>query len=287
MHHWKHHRRYLQRLWRIYAPFADQHFRHDAKKHFLERYWEMYLAVTLMANGSWPVRVGLHGPEFFFAVGATRVWVEATAPGAGTGPDQVRENDPDDNYRVPLERILLRYTATVLEKNRKLKKDILEGVVREDDPYVLAINGRGIPYAPWGNTLPYLLQALFPIGPLTLTFDVQTKEITGRIYEHRPSLSKRSRAKVSTRIFLDPAYAGISAVIHSTVDAANLPRRLGGDFYVVHNPIARNPLSIRLFAQWPQYVFGSDRITCIPATRRTSRRRMSPQLRAVLRAALL
>jgi len=279
-------RQYVNSLWAFYEPYADIHFRQDARNHFLERYWEMYLTVVLMANGANPVRVSASGPEFYFPFRGQRVWVEAIAPSAGTGDDQVTENDPADNFRIPLERMLLRYTAALSEKQVKLGKEVSRGIVATTDPYIVGINGRGIPYAYAGNTLPYMLQALFPIGPLTLTFERQTKTITSRIYERREVLVKRSGSEVSTTAFLDPNYSGISAAIHSSVDAANLPRKLGGDFYVVHNPNARNPLPGDLFAQWPQYVFADDRLTCLAPSRRTSQRRMSSELRAVLRAPL-
>lgn len=284
MRKWKELRRYANSLWALYEPYADSHFREDARNHFLQRYWEMYLTVALMANGSTPIRSGAIGPEFHFVYRNKRVWVEATAPSAGSGADEIKENDPSDNFSVPVERILLRYTAALREKQRKVAKDVAKGIVGPADPYVVAVNCRGIPYAPWGNTLPYMVQAVFPVGPFVLTFDRRTKRITDRSYERRESVMKKSGAQVPTTAFLDPSYASISAAIHSSIDAANNLRRLGGDFYVIHNPRARNPLPLEAFAQWPQYVYANDRLTCIPPSRRTSRRRMAPALRAVLRA---
>ncbi|MFO1413354.1 MAG: hypothetical protein U1F10_05480 [Burkholderiales bacterium] len=284
MRKWKEMRGYVNRLWALYQPFADAHFREDARKHFLERYWEMYLTVACMANGAKPIRARAAGPEFCFLHRGQTHWIEAIAPNAGTGKDQVRESDPADNFRIPVEKILLRYTSALREKQRKLDHDRARRVVNEADPYIVAINSRGIPYAYAGNTLPYLLQALFPIGPLVLSFDLQSKKVTGRSYQRREVLTKQCGSQVKTTAFLDLAYSGISAVIHSAVDAANLPRRLGADFFVVHNPSARNPIPISLFAQWRQYVFEADRLSVIPPSRRTSQRHMSPDLRAVLLA---
>lgn len=284
MRKWNDLREYADRLWTLYEAFADPHFREDACKHFLQRYWEMYLTVALMANGARPIRTGNAGPEFHYLYRKQRVWIEAIAPSGGVGDDEVKENDPSDNFRVPVERILLRYTAALREKRLKVAKDIARGIVGPSDAYVVGVNGRGIPYAPWGNTLPYMVQALFPIGPLVLTFDRRTKRITNRSYERREAVTKRSGVNVPTTAFLDPSYADISAAIHSSIDAANNLRRLGGDFYVVHNPNARNPLPIEAFGQWPQYVYANDEVTCIPPSRRTSRRHMSPALRRVLRA---
>ena len=49
--------------------------------------------------------------------------VQAIAPNAGEGDDQVKKNDPADDFRVPVERILLRYTAALREKQLKLEKE--------------------------------------------------------------------------------------------------------------------------------------------------------------------
>ena len=95
-----------------------------------------------------------------------------------------------------------------------------------------------------------MVQAFLPIGPLSVTFDTQSNHVIDRFYGWREVIHKRGEAEVPTTAFLDPAYASISAAIHSSVDAANFQRRLGGDFYVLHNPNARNPLPLDTFTQW-------------------------------------
>ena len=66
MRQWTQMRQYANSLWAIYEPYADTHFRQDGRNHLLERYWEMYLTVALMANGAKPVRMSASGPEFYF-----------------------------------------------------------------------------------------------------------------------------------------------------------------------------------------------------------------------------
>ena len=69
----------------VIRPIRGSAFpRKDARKHFLERYWEMYLTVALIGSGFVPKRVGNTGPEFFIEVEARRFWVEAIALGPGT-----------------------------------------------------------------------------------------------------------------------------------------------------------------------------------------------------------
>lgn len=284
MRKWRELRQYAKKLWQIYEPFADSHFRVDARKHFFERYWEMYLTVALLANGARPVRVGPRGPEFFFSAHGKRIWIEAIAPGAGDGPDAVRENSSGTASEIPLDSIILRYTNALHVKNEKLQEEMARGIIAADDIVVIAINGAGIPYAPWGSTLPYLTQALLPIGPLTLSFDRATGQITDRCYRRKEAVQKKSGAAISTMPFLESAYSRVSAVIHSSAGPATFNRRLGADFFVLHNPLAINPLPTNVLAQWPQYHWSNDSLRIDPSTRRTSRRRMPSALRSVLQA---
>ena len=120
-----------------------------------------------------------------------------------------------------------------------------------------------------------MIQAFLPFGPYTTTFDRRTKAITGRSFERREAIAKKSGNLVSTKPFLDPKFSGVSAVVHSGVDAANAPVVLGTDFYVLHNPMAANPLPIELFSHWRQYVFADDHVTVVepkPAASTAARR---------------
>jgi len=256
-------KRYVERLWRVYAPYADRHFREDARKHFLQRYWEMYLAVALKDAGFTPVKLTDKGPEFFIEIDGRRVWVEAIAPGGGQGPDKVSEFPLEEAFNVPTEQVLLRYTSALAEKHAKYRRDVEKGIVGPSDGYVLAINCREIPHARFGSVIPYVVQAFLPFGNAAVAFDVRTGKIVDKYFERRESVSKRNAAKISTTAFLDPAYAGISAIIHSAVDAANSPVVLGEDFFVLHNPLASQPNGTGTFSRWRQYVFEDDRIRTI------------------------
>ena len=254
---------YTEKLWRIYEPYADRHFRQDAREHFLQRYWEMYLTVALIERGIKPVRVSGTGPEFYFQHAGRRVWVEAIAPGPGRGKDRVPEDLSKHGFSVPTEKILLRYTSALTAKRDKLLEDRKRGIITPQDAYILAINCREIPHAWLGGVIPYVIQAFLPFGPLSLTFNIRTMQVTGRHFERREAVSKRSGTLVSTKPFLEPSFAGVSAIIHSAVDAANAPVVLGADFFVLHNPMATVRVPIGLFSHWKQFVFANDRVTVI------------------------
>ncbi|MEK7101067.1 MAG: hypothetical protein AAB921_03130, partial [Patescibacteria group bacterium] len=41
-------RDYAEDLWRDFRPYADTLFRDNARHHFHQRFWEMYLGATLL-----------------------------------------------------------------------------------------------------------------------------------------------------------------------------------------------------------------------------------------------
>jgi hypothetical protein len=263
-------REYTEGLWERYRSFADCHFLEDARQHFLQRYWEMYLTVALMEQDCAPVRVGGSGPEFFFPFDGRRVWVEAIAPGPGKGNDRVPDDLAEYGFSVPTEKILLRYTSALKAKRDKLICDQRKEIVSAADAYILALNCRDIPHAWLGGVIPFVVQAYLPFGPLSLTFDRRTGKVVDRSFQRRESLSKQSGTLIPTNSFLDPAYSAISAVIHSSVNAANAPLVLGADFLVLHNPLAR-PLGTKLFSQYRQYVFADGKVKVIEPSKRIRR----------------
>jgi len=248
-------RDFVNSLWERYEPYADSHFLKDARNHFLERFWEMYLAVALLNRGFKLHCTGGEGPEFFVEFDGHRVWLEAIAPGPGTGNDKVLESRLGVVGKVPTEKILLRFTNALDEKRRKYLQAVEKGIVQPSDQYVLAINSRGIPHAPYGSVLPYFVQAFLPFGHPTIAIDVNTLEVVDSYFQHRDTVTKVSGAPVSTKAFLEPQFAFVSAMLHSTVDCANYPVVFGGDFRVLHNPTAQHPLDRLLFAWCTQLLW--------------------------------
>ncbi len=248
-------RAFTESLWERYAPLADSHFREDVRAHFIERFWEMYLAVALLDRGISVNPGSGMGPEFSFNQGHRCFWVEAVAPGPGTGADRVPEIEKGVVYDVPTEKILLRFANAITAKRDQYRAALKAGIIAADDGYVLAINSRRIPHAPYGNTLPFYVQALLPFGHLTLMLNRSTREIEDRFYQAREKVLKANAASVGTQPFLDPDFAFVSAVLHSAVDCVNRPEHLGDDFFVLHNPVAACPLDPSKFEWCDQYFY--------------------------------
>lgn len=169
--HYDNAREFIFHLWNIYKPFADPHFREDAKNHFLQRFWEMYLTVTLIKHGYEICRIGDEGPEFYIEHNNKRIWIEAIAPGPGEGADQVPEPELGVASEVPTEKILLRFTHALNEKRKKYIEALKKQIISSNDAYLLAVNCRAIPLAPYGNTMPYYIQAFLPFGSYAVSID--------------------------------------------------------------------------------------------------------------------
>lgn len=251
-------RDFTESLWPIYRPYADTHFREDAMHHFLQRFWEMYLACTLLYRGFKIERVGNEGPEFYFLCGENRIWVEAIAPGPGDGPDRVPDLRIGEVDTVWEEKIVMRYTHALLEKHRRYENALAKGIIQPSDKMLLAINCRGIPNVAYGAEIRYILKAFLPLGAYTLVLDRDTMEIKDSYHQRRETVIKLSGADVATTSFLNPQYAAFSAVLDSAVDCANHPAELGEDFLLLHNPSTSHALPLKRFDWCRQFMFKDE-----------------------------
>lgn len=251
---------FVEFLWQIYCPLADDNFRTDARNHFLQRFWEMYLACTLMERGFklHPPAEKSKGPEFYFIHDGRKVWVAAVAPGPGIGTDMVPPIVRGECFTVPIEKIILRFTSALRDKYLKINNDIGKGIIGREDSIVLALNSRGIPHGPFGADLPHFLKAFLPIGNLTLELNPRTRQITDSYHTERPAITKKSGAEVPTKAFLDSAFSHFAGVFHSTVDWVNRPPNLGEDFDFLHNPSAVTSFPQDLLSWWTQYEYIDD-----------------------------
>lgn len=247
-------RLFIESLWDRYRDLADTHFREDARNHFLERFWEMYLAVTLRERGFQLTRAGDEGPEFYFLHNGRKVWVEAVLPGPGEGIDRVPEICYGKVQEAPTEKIILRFTHSLYEKRKKYREALEKRIINPDDLYLLAINSRGIPHGPFGNTMPFFVQAFLPFGNLAMDIDTKTMKTVETYYQYRENVAKVCGERISTAAFLNPEYSFVSAVLHSGVDCVNHPDILGEDFMILHNPTASYPLDPSVF-HWCEQIF--------------------------------
>ena len=109
---------------------------------------------------------------------------------------------------------------------------------------MIAINGcqlgvfpetRGI------SQLPFGVEAVFPVGPMAYRVNRDTGKIGQGFVSERFHIINANNATVATTPFLDPRYAGVSALVGCAAE-----RTYGKplDIHVVHNPRADVPLPL-------------------------------------------
>lgn len=254
---------YVESLWEIYRPHADRNFRSDACNHFQSRFWEMYLGVTFIEHGFKICNDKSTGPEFYLENGDRRIWIEAVAPGAGGGPDAVPAQETGVAGDAPINEFILRLRHAIEEKWKKYEEYIKKNIVDPDDIYIIGINTKNIALIPWDSEIPAIFKTVYPFGNQRFHFDKNNGKAKKTSHEHRDSIEKKSGSPVSTDVFLDPDYAGISAVIYSHVDCANKPKTFGADFVLVHNAVAKNNLNVGTFKFGRECWIENEELNCI------------------------
>ena len=89
------------------------------------------------------------GPDIQVDDAGRKFWIEAVVASPGTGEDQVPELSLQEGvtwFRVPEEKIVLRYATVVREKYERFLDYRESGIVGPDDPYIIAVNGCKVPY---------------------------------------------------------------------------------------------------------------------------------------------
>jgi hypothetical protein len=253
-------RKHIDALWRIYQPFADRDFVAEFPRRPEERYWEMYLGCALLDMGM-SLRRSDPGPDLLIEHEFGRIWIEAIAPTAGDTnsadrvPDLIPINEGGSAQTVPVEKIILRYTAALEEKRSKFRAYREKGLVSNDDTCVIAISGAHLaPRGGYGDTIPYIVRAVLPFGNQYVSLDKKTLEIVGSGYTLQENIKKASGTAIPTTAFLNGDYDAIAAVIFGPSGIGNTPQRLGIDLITVHNTRSKHRLPLgylnRGFEYW-------------------------------------
>lgn len=239
-------------LWLKFEPLSDLHFVEQLAIDFDARFWEMDLTVGLIEQGH-DVSCPKPGPDVCVGSVDGNLWFEAIAPQPGKGADKVPEIVPGIAQDVPDEQIVLRYTSAIEEKFRKYNEYVEKGIISKTEPYVIAINGCQLPSARADFDPPRIIRSVFPIGGQFVTFDRKTGGVVDSGFNFKAAVKKAKGADVSIDYFLQPKYAGISAILFSCSDCCNRVTD-GNDWIVIHNPLATNPLPPKLVSCHREYV---------------------------------
>ena len=217
---------------------------------FWSRVWEAMLYWRFSQLG-WTVTGAGIGPDLRVETASGTVLVEATVPSPDGLPEDWLVFQSGVVKSMPHEQMLLRWTSKLADKRKKHVDDIEQARADPAAPFVIAINSCRLGCTPHENGIsqwPFAVEATFPIGPLAVPFDRETGA-SGEAYQSlRFSIAKRPGVEIPTGNFLDPDYACVSALIGCAAcyaDEATLAKFAGQPpFFIVHNPLAANPLPL-------------------------------------------
>jgi type I restriction enzyme S subunit len=190
-------RQFLVDLWQKYEPLADSHFRSQLACDFHARFWEMYLACALLEQGLTLARKNRSGgPDICIESSDGRIWIEATAPGPGTGPDALHELEIPAGglkkaFGIPDREIILRYRSAIQDKHKQYLKYRELGLVSDTEPFVVGVYGGRVPLSAVEPDLPLIVKALFALGDWTVTTDLASGEMVSKGYAYRPQIMKK------------------------------------------------------------------------------------------------
>lgn len=258
--------------WGLKDNKFDQDFTDGRDEHFYPYVWEMLLARHLKML-ELDISSDDEGPDFKIDHHGQTIWVEAICPSPEGLPDHWLNipsiKKPPKVFDVPHEQMLLRWTAALKEKKEKLTGRLDQngepksgyydnGIVGTNEPYVIAINASRLGY---GNVhlhysisqKPFALEAAFPFGPIELVIDRATGKQIDQRHVFRASIKNLNGADVPTDNFLNPEYAGVSAIL-GTPAGINAVCGEEAPIALVHNPLATNKLPIGILGADEEYV---------------------------------
>jgi hypothetical protein len=242
-------RAYVEEIWNLVHPFVDADAPAKAAREFVSVFWELHLAFALACSGKTMAPrnqlgyVNNKGPDLF--VLDSSVWLEAIVVGPGEGPDALNFPEMMKVYNYSPDAVVLRLRSVIEDKSKKLREYLRCGVIRNDQPTVIAISGVRLPYRFSGVFPPEIFRAVYPANNPVLVFDRHSKAHLDTYIEHRDAIRKTLGAIVATDIFLKPEFEHVSAVLFGESDWVTPPEPAGADFKLVHNMRAVAPLPDR------------------------------------------
>ena len=228
-------------LWSDFSEHADGQFLKEFRLNFHQRWFEMYLTVSLIRAGL-TVDCRNPGPDVLLTFAERHVWIEAVCVTEGQAgkPDSVPPLEDGKTVDVPIKQYVMRIRNSLDEKSKKFKTYLEKGVVGHGDVLVIAINGGGIPFL-FSRLSECTESSLYGVGDLVLTLNRSTGEVVGSRHEHIEKIKKVSGKEIGVRPFVDGSMDHVSAVLTSWRQPLAPPSTLGSDFVLYPNLSCRTP----------------------------------------------
>jgi hypothetical protein len=232
---------------------ADPHFEQELKSQdnkFFQRIFEVNLYHYLIEQDFVPTSKQ-KGPDFKIEKDGNVVWIEAISPEPVGVPSSFLELPQKGEVRcgcLPEKQILLRITSAISNKKKKIEGYFSKKIINSGDGVILAIDcaqlGLYSDLAP--NGFPPFVNALYPIGHISATIDVDRGKVTSTNYQMRKSVLNRNNTIIDTDVFLKNDYEIVSAVLGCRSGIQGIHK-----ISLVHNYMANNKI--------PEYFFSCDK----------------------------
>ncbi|VAX42861.1 hypothetical protein MNBD_PLANCTO03-249 [hydrothermal vent metagenome] len=262
----------MEQAWEQFEPYADASFaselRSALEKHgedgacmedreaawhqFMCRYWELDVGCSLLAHqhnlDSRANRVSA-GPDFLDIVDSHRIWIECVVPGRGKGNNAIPEFSDGRCYDVPDDEIKLRLLSAFWDKAKKQEQYLKDGLTQRNEPFVIAINGSCLPDNLTDFQPPRIVRCLLGIQNHQVYYSRSTGEFSEAPMTGQRTISNSNNSQVEATAFQQQKFASISAVLYSDVKPSSNLGEWGGDYVILHNPLATVPLGEDVY-QW-------------------------------------
>ena len=256
-------RRAVEAMWLPFRHRATNHWLSQFPREPHQRFWEMYLALVLEADGH---RLDMphtarrdEGPDVkLLRDGLPSVVVEAVCATLGdpASPNCVPSFptstvDKIEVHMYPEEQVVLRIASVLADKAKQRQRHVASGLVDPASPFVIALNCGGHRELSCGAVEPMALKALFPVGHPSLSIDTRTFRTVDSGWTTRMAVTKTqvesgAGVAIPTTMFANPAASAISAILCSNANLANHAWLDGGrpshGFSLVRNPFAAHPV---------------------------------------------
>lgn len=255
---------YYKELWDGHrsAGLINKHFVSEftsgSMPKFFQRAWEMLLARHLRACKHTITSRPEGEPDFRFERNGVVVWVEAVSPEPG---EELSSISPS-SVSVPHEQTLLRWTTAFDAKWQKGIDYRRKGIIKTADAYVIAIDGSQlgrIPLPHGASRMPYIVEAVFAMGPLAFEFDKASGRFLGTTATVRFLTQNRNNAPVRTEPFFNQQYENVSAIIGCVPPMFSEPLL---PIQVAYNPLAAVSLNQGIFGasaeEWSASLVSTD-----------------------------
>jgi len=244
----------VEGLYAICHNLVDKKFFSQIQHNFAACYSELYFCATFKERLGFAVKhPSDKGPDFYLE--DLDCWLEIVTLSSGekNNPNSIPQIREGDGTSHPEEQIILRITSSFTDKAEKIFSYIKEGLIKKSQRVVICISGGWIepihryPIYPVGG-FPEVVKALLPIGDMLLVINKNDLTSVKHSFKYKDYVNKIGKQDknimIKTDYFLDRNYSCISAVIYSYANVMDSTEtlNLGKDFFLIHNPLADNPL---------------------------------------------